>query len=117
MILVTYNLSSPVSARQFRESELCGEGRTFSDNVLEFGEGRSGDYRVSLTDYWGVMYFHANGRVDIEIDHIPDSELTDLLREVADRLFVSMRLVQPLRGLPHLPLKVEPNEARDKAEH
>ncbi len=57
MVLATYQLSSAVEPRQFMDSELCGEGRAYN-NVIMFSAGRKGEFRVSLMDYWGVMYFH-----------------------------------------------------------
>ncbi len=113
MVLVTYQLSSAVEPRQFMDSELCGEGRAYN-NVIMFSAGRKGEFRVSLMDYWGVMCFHQCGRVDIEIDYIPEAEFADLLRDLADTFFVTLTLVQPMGLYSHLPSKVAPNEDRDR---
>lgn len=116
MILATYQLSTAITPRQFADSPIIGEGEMFLPAILAFTDVRLGDFRVSLTDYWGVMYFHSNGRLDIEIDYIPQEAFADILRTIADTFFVKMELVQPRGHYDYLPAKVMPGEKRDRKE-
>ena len=116
MILATYQLSTAITPRQFIDSPIIGEGEMFMTNIIPFIGARTGDFRVSLTDYWGVLCFHTCGRMDIEIDYIPQEAFADILRTVADTFFVKMKLVQPRGHYDYLPAKVMPGEKRDGKE-
>lgn len=115
MNLATYKLSSPLTPRQFANSSIIGEGKLFSPNLVVFGQQRTGNFRASLNDYWGVIYFHPDGRMDVEIDYIDLPDLRDILRVICTTFFVRMELIQPLKmGL--LPKSVGPGEELERRE-
>lgn len=114
MELATYYLSTAVSPDQFRNSEIFGEGKSFNAMAC-FKSERDGDFRVSLADYWGVIYFHDTGYIDVEIDYIPEHELTCLLQEISNTFFVRMYLHQPLH-LDYLPKSVSPSQEKARKE-
>jgi len=111
MILATYYTSKVINPEEFRESDLYGPDSQYNAQVC-FNGPRDGDYRVSMKDYWGVIYFHRNGQMDIEIANLNEELLLDILQELASTFFVKLTLHQPL-GIPGIPEIVKPQPVKE----
>ena len=111
MILATYYLSRYIPPDQFTGSPIYGEGKEYS-NIVIFSSHRDGDYRVSITGIFGVLFMHGTKQMEIEIDDMTEEYLADCLQTLCNTFFITMELYQPLHisGIPH---KVKPGAVKE----